>query len=106
MSALTPRWPLRIIVTRLTGTPSAFDTALADSPSSSSSSRRISPGCTASCRSSRSCQCSSVIIHDLDIARFTARLRPHRWTRPGYAHPKPCGRARDAGGDPQSSPRR
>ena len=39
VSALMPRWPLRIIVTRLTGTPSAFDRALADSPISSSSSR-------------------------------------------------------------------
>ena len=47
---------LRIIVTRLTSMPSAFDTALADSPSSSSSWRRISPGCTGLvlCRPARS----------------------------------------------------
>ena len=46
VSALTPRWPFRIILIRFAGTPNSFDKALADSPSVSSSSRSISPGCT------------------------------------------------------------
>ena len=71
VSALTPLWPLRIIVTRLTGTPSAFESALADSPSSSTSflaqdlawMHRPHPVLRVHLT------LLSVIVHDLDIAR-------------------------------------
>lgn len=46
VSAVTPRCPLRIAVIQFVGTSRALVSALADSPSSSSSSAKISPGWT------------------------------------------------------------
>ena len=70
MSAVTPRWPSKIIVTRFIGTSSAFDKALADTPRASSSSRNTSPGCHRPHSILRVHVCfSSVVIHDLYIAR-------------------------------------
>ena len=54
---------------RFTGTSSAFDSALADRPSASSSSRNISPGCSGRIPfATFMASTSSVIIHDLHIA--------------------------------------
>ena len=55
-------------MTRLDGTSSAFDSALADRPITSSSSRNISPGCTGLIPFlAFMAPTSSVIVHDLHI---------------------------------------
>ena len=55
---------------RFTGTSSAFDSALAESPIVSSSSRRISPGCTGLIPFLAFIVVPpSVMVHDLHVAR-------------------------------------
>ncbi len=73
VSAVIPRWPFRIVVTRLTGTPSAFASALADSPSSSSPLAGFRPDAPASFRFSRSFHYPSMVVNDLHIARSIFR---------------------------------